>query len=135
MLRRTSTLNPNFLILRKEEGIGISKSVSHLEFDITNHNKKLRNKEWRQRTKFVCREFVDLVSLNVCQHCSCTSVHILCIPANVVTSALAQVFSRTVIHGIESQHSFNLVAERWLASNKPMRLLPRCGSWRRSKIS
>ena len=50
---------------------------------------------------------VDLVSLNVCQHCSCTSVHILCTPANVVTSALAQVFSRTVIHGIESQHSFN----------------------------
>ena len=32
---------------------------------------------------------VDLVSLNVCQHCSCTSVHILCTPANVVTSALA----------------------------------------------
>ena len=47
---------------------------------------------------------VDLVSLNVCQHCSCTSVHILCTPANVVTSALAQVFSKTVIHGIESQH-------------------------------
>ena len=75
------------------------------------------------------------VSLNVCQHCSCTSVHILCTPANVVTSALAQVFSKTVIHGIESQHSFNLVAEPWLASNKPMRLLPRCGSLRRSKIS
>ena len=74
-------------------------------------------------------------SLNVCQHCSCTSVHILCTPANVVTSALAQVFSKTVIHGIESQHSFNLVAEQWLASNKPMRLLPRCGSLRRSKIS
>ena len=50
---------------------------------------------------------VDLVSLNVCQHCSCTSVHILCTPAHVVTSALAQVFSKTVIHGIESQHSFN----------------------------
>ena len=78
---------------------------------------------------------VDLVSLNVCQHCSCTSVHILCTPANVVTSALAQVFSKTVIHGIESQHSFNLVPERWLASNKPLRLLPRCGSLRRSKIS
>ena len=55
------------------------------------------------------RCYVDLVSLNVCQHCSCTSVHILCIPANVVTSALAQVFSTTVIHGIESQHSFNLL--------------------------
>ena len=41
---------------------------------------------------FVC--VVDLVSLNVCQHCSCTSVHILCTPANVVTSALAQVFSK-----------------------------------------
>ena len=67
------------------------------------------------------RGCVDLVSLNVCQHCSCTSVHILCTPANVVTSALAQVFSKTVIHGIESQHSFNLVAEQWLASNKPMR--------------
>ena len=53
------------------------------------------------------RGCVDLVSLNVCQHCSCTSVHILCTPANVVTSALAQVFSKTVIHGIESQHSFN----------------------------
>ena len=49
----------------------------------------------------------SVVSLNVCQHCSCTSVHILCTPANVVTSALAQVFSKTVIHGIESQHSFN----------------------------
>ena len=34
------------------------------------------------------RGCVDLVSLNVCQHCSCTSVHILCTPANVVTSAL-----------------------------------------------
>ena len=50
---------------------------------------------------------VDLVSLNVCQHCSCTSVHILCTPANVVTSALAQVFSKTVIHGVESRHSLN----------------------------
>ena len=50
---------------------------------------------------------VDLVSLNVCQHCSCTSVHIVCTPANVVKSALAQVFSKTVIHGIESQHPFN----------------------------
>ena len=36
-----------------------------------------------------------------------------------MTSALAEVFSKTVIHGIESQHSFNLVAEQWLASNKP----------------
>ena len=53
------------------------------------------------------RVCVDLVSLTVCQHCSCTSVHILCTPANVVTSALAQVFIKTVIHGIESQHSFN----------------------------
>ena len=51
---------------------------------------------------FVLLLLVDLVSLNVCQHCSCTSVHILCTPANVVTSALAQVFSKTVIHGIES---------------------------------
>ena len=80
---------------------------------------------------FVACVLVDLVSLNVCQHCSCTSVHILCTPANVVTSALDQVLSKTVIHGIESQHSFNLVAEQWLASNKPMRLLPRCGSFRR----
>ena len=31
---------------------------------------------------------------------SCTSLHILCTLANVVTSALAQVFSKTVIHGI-----------------------------------
>ena len=62
---------------------------------------------------FVLVPLVDLVSLNVCQHCSCTSVHILCTPANVVTSALAQVFSKTVIYGIESQHSFNLVAEQW----------------------
>ena len=54
------------------------------------------------------RGCVDLVRLNVCQHCSCTSVHSLSTPANVVTSALAQVFSKTVIHGIESQHSFNL---------------------------
>ena len=57
--------------------------------------------------KSALRVCVDLVSLNVCQHCSCTSVHILCTPADVVTSALAQVFSKTVIHGIESQHSFN----------------------------
>ena len=84
---------------------------------------------------FIPGAFVDIVSLNVCQHCSCTSVHILCTPANVVTSALAQVFSTTVIHGIESQHSFNLVSEQWLASNNTMRLLPRCGSLRRSKIS
>ena len=82
---------------------------------------------------FVLFSLVDLVSLNVCQHCSCTSVHILCTPANVVTSALAQVFSKTVIHGIESQQSNNKVAEQWLALNKPMRLLPRCGSLRRSK--
>ena len=81
------------------------------------------------------RGCVDCVSLNVCQHCSCTSVHILRTPANAVTSALAQVFSKIVIHGIESQHSFNLVAEQWLALNKPMRLLPRCGSLKRSKIS
>ena len=33
-------------------------------------------------------------------------LYILCTPANVVTSALAQVFSKTVIHGIESQHNF-----------------------------
>ena len=52
------------------------------------------------------------VSLNVCQHCSCTSVHILCTLANVVTSALAQVFSKTVIHSIESQHSFNFLKKR-----------------------
>ena len=57
------------------------------------------------------RGCIDLVSLNVCQHCSCTSVHILCTLANVVTSALAQVFSKTVIHGIESQHSFNCLGE------------------------
>ena len=55
------------------------------------------------------RGCVDWVSLNVCQHSSCTSVHILCTLANVVTSALAQLFSKTVIHGIESHHSFNLV--------------------------
>ena len=33
------------------------------------------------------QESVGQVHRNVCQHCSCTSVHILCTPANVVTSA------------------------------------------------
>ena len=47
----------------------------------------------------------------------------------------AQVFSKRVIHGIESQHSFNLVAEQCSALNKPMRSLPSFESLKRSKIS
>ena len=52
------------------------------------------------------RGCVDLVSLNVCQNCSCTSVHILCTPANVVTSAwlksLAKQSSTVSNHNIHS---------------------------------
>ena len=65
------------------------------------------------------RGCVDLVSLNVCQHCSCTSVHILCTSANVVTSALGQVLSKTVIHGIESQHSFDFISLVILGGKAP----------------
>ena len=46
---------------------------------------------------------------------SCIPAHIARIPADAVTSALAQVFSKRVIHDIESQHSFNCSA----ASNAP----------------
>ena len=47
----------------------------------------------------------------------------------------AQVFSKSVIHGIESQHSFSAVAERCLELNKPMRSLPSYEGLKRSKIS
>ena len=47
----------------------------------------------------------------------------------------AQVFNKRVIHGIESTHSFNLVAERWFALHKPMRSLPSNESLKRSNVS
>ena len=61
---------------------------------------------------FVCVRLVCELYQLVCQHCSCTSAQIVRTPSNAFTSALARVFSKRVIHGIESQHSFNLVAER-----------------------
>ena len=60
---------------------------------------------------------MNCINLSFCQHLSCTPAQIVRVPSNVVTSALAQFFSKRVIHGIESQHSFNLVAERWLAKD------------------
>ena len=55
---------------------------------------------------------VKCISLSFYQHSSGTLPQVVRTPVNAVTSALAQVFSTRVIHGIESQHSFNLVAER-----------------------
>ena len=68
---------------------------------------------------FFCAS-VKCVSLTFCGHCSCTPAHVVRTPADVVTSALAQVFSKRVIHSIESPHSFNLLAEQSLALSKPM---------------
>ena len=68
--------------------------------------------------------FVRSVRLTFYQYSSCTAQVVRTL-ANAVTSALGQVFSKRVIHGIESQHSFNLVAERWLALSKQTRSLPR----------
>ena len=64
-----------------------------------------------------------------------STAHVVRTPANAVASALAQVFSKEVIHGFESQHSFNLFAEQWSALSKPMRSLPSNESLKRSNTS
>ena len=51
---------------------------------------------------------VNCISLSFCQHCSSTPAQIVRTPSSAVTSAWAQVFSKRVIHGIESQHSVQL---------------------------
>ena len=101
MCRLMSSCLPNFEIQSEYRSRCVERSEPHAE-ECTRSGAH----------ESALRRCVDLVSLNVCQHCSCTSVHILSTPANVVTSALAQVFSKTVIHGIESQHSFNFSRNR-----------------------
>ena len=58
---------------------------------------------------------VKCVSLTLYQHCSKTPAHVVRTRANAVTSALAGVFTTRVIHGIQSQHSFNLLAEQMVS--------------------
>ena len=53
----------------------------------------------------VLRGSVNGLSVSFYQHSSCTLAQVVRTPANADTSALAQVLSKTVIHGIESQHS------------------------------
>ena len=54
---------------------------------------------------FVEKGSVNCVSLSFCHHCSCT-------PAQIVrTLSNADIFSKRVTDGMESKHSFNLVAE------------------------
>ena len=55
----------------------------------------------------VPRECVNCISLSFCQHCSCTPAQIVRTPPKAVASALAPVFGKRVIPGIESQLSFN----------------------------
>ena len=62
---------------------------------------------WDRVDVFVWFVGVKSVSLTFHQHCSCTPAHVVFTLANAVTSALPQVFSKRVIQGIESQHSFN----------------------------
>ena len=83
----------------------------------------------------VLRGGVNCISLAVCQHCSCTPAQTLRTPSNAHTSALAQVFNQRVIHAVESQHSFNLVAEQWSTLSKPMWSLPCYGSLATEQIS
>ena len=47
---------------------------------------------------FLC---VNCVSLSSCQHRCCTQAQIVRTPSNTVTSALAQVVNKKVIHDIE----------------------------------
>ena len=64
---------------------------------------------------FVLTPLVQRVILTFNEHCSCTLAHVVRIVADVVASALAQVFRKRVNHGIEPQHSFSLVAERMVS--------------------
>ena len=57
----------------------------------------------------VLRGCVKCFSLTFYQLCSCTLAHVVRTPAHAVTLALAEVLSKRVSHGIESQHSFRLV--------------------------
>ena len=74
--------------------VGEGKCNRSTEVDVWSDLSLMRMSAPEVEHESALRGCVDLVSLNVCQHCLCTSVHILCTPANVVTSALAQVFKK-----------------------------------------
>ena len=102
---RRSENSPRELPRSKEQrrsSVLLLKCNRSTEVDVWSDLSLMRRSAPEVEHESALRVCVDLVSLNVCQHCSCTSVHILCTPANVVLKSLAKQSSTVSNHNIHS---------------------------------